>query len=243
MRWEEWADHVDGWAPQVYWIKAHNAGVQTKRSIAEHRAIANLPLIPILPTFSEGGWQPTADEIREACRAADDAGVAGVGVWDAVWFRWQPRLAEDVRRSLALVHSTGFSEADVHPDVNPGETDKASGCVALKRWGAGDEIFYADEKVERLDGKSVVTEKRRRIPIADFLTSDRIRVSRPTPNGSGATHVVTAYALNVREHPALNARKVGLLRKGDRVVVIGTHGNWAKIGEKRWVYSRYLKEV
>lgn len=64
-----------------------------------------------------------------------------------------------------------------------------------------------------------------------------------TPNTNvGSTTgnaTVTASVLFIRKDPSTNYSAVGMLRKGDRIQVLETNGNWLKIASG-WVYSAYV---
>lgn len=46
--------------------------------------------------------------------------------------------------------------------------------------------------------------------------------------------------LNVRKSASINSKIVGSLKKGTKVTVTATSGNWSKIGTNRWVSTSYL---
>ena len=50
---------------------------------------------------------------------------------------------------------------------------------------------------------------------------------------------VTASLLFIRKDPSTNYSAVGMLRKGDRIEVLESNGNWLKIKDG-WVYSEYV---
>lgn len=54
------------------------------------------------------------------------------------------------------------------------------------------------------------------------------------------TMYVTASVLNVRASYSISAKKVGSLKKGAKVKVYVTRGNWCLIGEGKWVHKKYL---
>ena len=58
------------------------------------------------------------------------------------------------------------------------------------------------------------------------------------------SNVVVSDKLNLRGGPSLSYRDVGALRKGDRVAVVETKGEWLRIvaptGVELWVSSRYV---
>jgi N-acetylmuramoyl-L-alanine amidase len=51
---------------------------------------------------------------------------------------------------------------------------------------------------------------------------------------------VTASLLFIRKDASTNYSAIGMLRKGERVQVLETSGNWLKI-QQGWVYSAYVK--
>jgi hypothetical protein len=58
--WKIFLEKCDLNMPMVYWIKAHNAGAQLKRSVQEFQAMTPIrPVIPVGPAFKESGWTPT----------------------------------------------------------------------------------------------------------------------------------------------------------------------------------------
>ncbi len=66
LPWKVFLDHCDYNMPQVYWLKAHNAGAQLRACYQQFQRID--PWRPIIPTgaaFKENGWRPTEAEITE----------------------------------------------------------------------------------------------------------------------------------------------------------------------------------
>lgn len=60
----------------------------------------------------------------------------------------------------------------------------------------------------------------------------------------GEVYEVTAEVLNIRSEPNITAIKVGRLKRGDKLTVRETRGDWSKVefeGEPAWAASRYLK--
>jgi len=84
-----------------------------------------------------------------------------------------------------------------------------------------------------------------------WISSDYVKVdgaassvspsTTPTTSTSAKTGnaTVTASLLFIRKDPSTNYSAVGMLRKGDRIQVLETNGNWIKIKEG-WVYSEYV---
>lgn len=77
------------------------------------------------------------------------------------------------------------------------------------------------------------------VKLADATSSDASDAeSSATSNVGNAT--VTASLLFIREDPSTNYRAIGTLRKGERIQVLETNGNWIKIADG-WVYAEYVQ--
>lgn len=51
--------------PQVYWMQAHNPDYDLKRCVSEFRALTPFrPIVPTGPAYGEGGWYPSASEVK-----------------------------------------------------------------------------------------------------------------------------------------------------------------------------------
>lgn len=74
------------------------------------------------------------------------------------------------------------------------------------------------------------------VKTADTATS---APSAPSTENKTGNAVVTASLLFIRKDPSTNYSAVGMLRKGDRIQVLESNGNWLKI-EDGWVYSAYV---
>ena len=61
-----------------------------------------------------------------------------------------------------------------------------------------------------------------------------------TPSNTAGNATVTASVLNIRKDPSTNYSAVGFLRKGERIEVLESNGNWLRIKDG-WVYSAYVK--
>ena len=66
--------------------------------------------------------------------------------------------------------------------------------------------------------------------------------SKNTSSNKSYTRYVSTESknLNVRKSASINSKIVGSLKKGTKVTVTGTKGNWSKIGTNRWVSTSYL---
>lgn len=85
--WEAFTDpaRCDYHMPQVYWVGDHNPGQQLARSVAEMRAIRDLPIVPVGPAYAEGKWKgPSVAEIHEFNAKALELRLPGIG-----WWSWQ----------------------------------------------------------------------------------------------------------------------------------------------------------
>ncbi len=88
--WKAFLEKCDYNMPQVYWMQAHNAGDQLARSLKEFKAITPFrPLVPVGPAFTEAGWTPTAAELKEFMKTAQNLGMPGVDFfsWDECQYR------------------------------------------------------------------------------------------------------------------------------------------------------------
>ena len=61
----------------------------------------------------------------------------------------------------------------------------------------------------------------------------------PVPETKVGNATVTASLLFIRKDPSTNYSAIGMLRKGDRIEVLESNGNWLKIKDG-WVYSAYV---
>lgn len=83
LPWKDFLDKCDYSMPQVYWIKARNAGEQLTRCVNEYQALT--PYRPIIPTgaaFREGSWSPTAAQVDDFLDTAVKLNLAGASFWE-----------------------------------------------------------------------------------------------------------------------------------------------------------------
>lgn len=77
-----------------------------------------------------------------------------------------------------------------------------------------------------------------------WISANYVRLNNATPENTPTTTVgnatVTASALNVRKDPSTNYSAVASLKKGTRIQVLESNGNWLRIKEG-WVYSAYVR--
>lgn len=82
--WMDFLLQCDFHAPQVYWIKAHNAGDQLRASVSQLTTLRSLPVAPVGasyydPTFR---WQPTIEELNDFNSTALELQCPGVSWWE-----------------------------------------------------------------------------------------------------------------------------------------------------------------
>lgn len=88
--WNKFLTAVDFYAPQVYWVEAHNPSFQLEKSLAEYRSlekrigIGNKPYYPTGAAYSDKPdvWKPTPDDIRQFHAKALDLGLQSVSYWE-----------------------------------------------------------------------------------------------------------------------------------------------------------------
>lgn len=76
------------------------------------------------------------------------------------------------------------------------------------------------------------------VKLEDASSSNSSTTNSSTASKDGNA-TVTASLLFIRKDPSTNYSAVGMLRKGDRIQVLETNGNWIKIKDG-WVYSEYV---
>ena len=74
---------------------------------------------------------------------------------------------------------------------------------------------------------------------AKYVALNNAAPDNTTTNTTGNA-TVTASVLNIRKDPSTNYKAVGTLKKGARIRVLETNGNWLKI-QDGWVYAAYVK--
>lgn len=84
LPWHNFLRRCNFHAPQVYWIQAHNAGDQLKRSVRELTALASLPVVPVGAAYYDPGfdWKPTVSEMNEFDRVAHELNLPGITWWE-----------------------------------------------------------------------------------------------------------------------------------------------------------------
>lgn len=84
LPWNNFLRHCNFHAPQVYWIQAHNAGDQLRRSYRELKALRDLPVVPVGAAYYDTGfhWQPTVAELNEFNQVAHELECPGISWWE-----------------------------------------------------------------------------------------------------------------------------------------------------------------
>ncbi len=75
--------------------------------------------------------------------------------------------------------------------------------------------------------------------------SESFATPEPTQPAETGTVVVNGRnTLNVRSGPGTDYDKIGVLKNGETVVILGRDGTWLRIeyeGQTAWVYSKYVQ--
>jgi hypothetical protein len=93
LPWREFLEYSDIAMPQVYWMRATNAGQQLERSVREYQAMT--PYRPIVPTgaaFAEHGWRPYLPQVLDFLHTAQSLNLKAVNFWE--WYNTRTRLPE-----------------------------------------------------------------------------------------------------------------------------------------------------
>ena len=97
--WKGFGDHVEYWAPQVYWQKndlPNGSILELHKSIEQHTAIRDLPLVPAGSCYPDGDWWPTPEQVllfSFECKAL--ANVIAVNYWTYYYGIYnRPQLGE-----------------------------------------------------------------------------------------------------------------------------------------------------
>lgn len=91
LPWAEFLAGCDFHIPQVYWIGAISVtapGSQLARSVAELKALKNIPVVPVGVAcdnpYSGGTWRPTVAQLNNFDATAKTLGLPGLS-----WWSWQ----------------------------------------------------------------------------------------------------------------------------------------------------------
>ncbi len=106
LPWETFAKFIDFWAPQVYWVGWHNAVEQLEKSIAQYKAIKDIPIIPagsaypqtnIKDRITGQGWRPAIEDFDRFDAAVQELGLLGIHYWEYHYIEdnpnWQKAIA------------------------------------------------------------------------------------------------------------------------------------------------------
>ena len=108
---KEFAQDCDLMMPQVYWEGAKNAGDQLRRCVQEYTDLGlKLPIAVTGAAYKSTSvtWQPTAGEVQEFYKTADELGLEMVNFWE-----WQ------CSKRVGLWSTLMALEGDTEPDTNP----------------------------------------------------------------------------------------------------------------------------
>jgi hypothetical protein len=112
--WTEFLEACDFNMPQVYWVKAHNAGEQLARCVKEFEAMS--PSRPIFPTgsaYSQSGWAPTKEEVKDFLLTAKQLNLKGVNFWE-----WSEARSERFRDIWDVIKDEPWGEENKPRDFS-----------------------------------------------------------------------------------------------------------------------------
>lgn len=155
---------------------------------------------------------------------------------------------------VILEHSNGYRTRYQHMKYNTVCVEKGDkvkkgekiGVIGNTGYSTGRHLHFDISSPEKVSG-AYLSSGRYYVDPKPYLSGEKSLVKAPTkakeePKASNE-YVVTAGALNVRKEPSLNAKRVDVLFKNDKVKVVDTKDNFAKIGNNRWVCVDYIKKV
>lgn len=115
----EFAEHCNLMMPQVYWEGARNAGDQLRRCVSEYTDLGfGLPIAVTGAAYKSTSvtWQPTAGEVQEFYKTADELGLEMVNFWE-----WQ--CAKKINLWQTLMALEGEVNTEPDPDTNPDDNN------------------------------------------------------------------------------------------------------------------------
>lgn len=132
IQWNKWLTYKDpkgnyliyGLGPQAYPIYSKDWAADFKRMVDEYEKLtgaagrADMPWLPTLPTFSEGGWTPTLNDFIDGVdylKARLGERLQGFNFW-----RQDFLFKEDFKAILAYINTLYEQEI---PPVEPGRND------------------------------------------------------------------------------------------------------------------------
>ncbi len=151
----EFLEQCDYNMPQVYWMKAKNAGEQLNQCVRQFQAITpHRPIIPTGAAFRQNGWQPMQGEVLEFLQTAQSLNLSAANFWEwsnarsgslpGVWetirdFAWNgPPTQKDICEKLVAAWNARepnpicdlYTETAVH--INAART--VQGRAAIGTW-------------------------------------------------------------------------------------------------------------
>ena len=113
LPWREFLEKCDLNMPQVYWMKATNAGEQLTRCVRQFEGMT--PFRPIIPTgaaFRQNAWQSTPGEVAEFLKTAKSLNLGGANFWE-----WSNARSGNLPGVWEAVRDFSWSEAAVQKDI------------------------------------------------------------------------------------------------------------------------------
>ena len=118
FHWDVFFINCDYASPQVYWEQASNPRQQLERSLAEHQAWTNMPIIPIGAAYPAGSWRPTPGQVNDFYTTVMAHDLPG---WS--WWEWYyAHLDPDIWQALAA-HKTNITPPE-NPEIPPAPVNK-----------------------------------------------------------------------------------------------------------------------
>jgi len=123
--------------PQVYFEQAHNVEDQLERCVQQYLALQPArPIIPTGPTYSHGGWRPTAGEVERFLVRAKAMGLTAANFW-AYDFSTRPSFHDLWDAIAAFDWPAGPPVTSSSPfRSGGGRLVLALGCTGVERGGA-----------------------------------------------------------------------------------------------------------
>ncbi len=79
---DEFLAYCDISMPQVYFERMHNPEEQLERTVEQYMTLNHArPVIPTAPTYAQGNWRPSADEVHRFLIKAQELELTGANAW------------------------------------------------------------------------------------------------------------------------------------------------------------------
>jgi len=112
--WGVFAETMDFYAPQLYWVDAHNSDEQMRMSVLEYTGLGGKPIIPIGSTYTEHGWGPDPAEIAAFQEQVHRSKLQGVG-----WWAWDDHGLQEHPAWLGVISRDVWVAPPVDPPPPP----------------------------------------------------------------------------------------------------------------------------